>query len=98
MPSYVYEVVLDDGTGGERFEVEQRMSDPPLVTHPESGLPVRRIYLPPHIGAGRWSDRAMTKGPQDDKKLERLGFTKYVKGGDGHYEKVVGKGPDILKK
>ena len=34
----------------------------------------------------------------DDKKLDRLGFTKYVKAGDGYYEKRAGKGPDVLHK
>jgi hypothetical protein len=92
MPTYVYETVEDDGSGGERFEVEQRMTDPPLEVHPETGQKVRRIYLPPNIGAGRWSDRAMTRNMSDDKKLDRLGFTKYVKTEKG-YEKVVGKGP-----
>ncbi len=29
--------------------------------------------------------------------LGRMGFTKYVKGDKG-YEKVVGKGPDFIKK
>jgi len=98
MPTYVYEVIQEDGTAGERFEVDQRMSDPPLEVHPESGQPVRRLYLPPHIGAGKWSDRAITKNTSDDKKLERLGFTKYVKSSDGQYEKTVGSGPDLLKK
>ena len=27
---------------------------------------------------------------------DRLGFTKYEKAGDGHYEKRAGKGPDTL--
>ena len=38
----------------------------------------------------------MGKAAADDRKLERLGFTKYVKSGDGTYEKVVGKGPNML--
>jgi hypothetical protein len=92
MPVYLYEVVHEDGTPGDRFEVEQRMSDPPLEKHPETGEQVRRVYMPPHIAAGRWSDRAMTQNMANDKKLERLGFTKYVKSGKG-YEKVVGEGP-----
>ena len=41
MPTYVYCVVNQDGTDGEVFEVVQRMSDPPLTTHPETGRPVR---------------------------------------------------------
>ena len=39
MPLYVYEVVLPDGTGGEQFEVLQKMSDDALTKHPETGEP-----------------------------------------------------------
>lgn len=44
MPIYVYETL--PGTQGEtpeRFEVRQSMSDEPLVAHPETGQPVRRV-------------------------------------------------------
>jgi predicted nucleic acid-binding Zn ribbon protein len=94
MPTYVYEVIHDDGSGGERFEVVQPMSDPPLTTHPETNLPVRRVLLPPNIG-GKWSD-AGTKQNLSDKNLDRLGFTKYQKAGDGKYEKRAGSGPPTL--
>ena len=43
MPTYVYEIVKPDGTGGDRFEVLQRISEPPLAAHPETGEPVRRV-------------------------------------------------------
>ena len=44
MPTYIYETVPEDSaTPPRRFEVEQRMSDEPLKTDPESGLPVRRV-------------------------------------------------------
>jgi len=97
MPTYVYEVVQQDGTGGETFEVVQRISEKPLTKHPETGVPVRRVIQAPFIG-GSWSDGAMNKHVKDDKKLDRLGFTKYVKAGDGIYEKRAGKGPDIISK
>lgn len=97
MPTYVYEVVMRDGSAGERFEVVQTMSDPPLEKHPETGEPVRRVFLPPMVG-GRWGDEAMARSAGDDKKLERLGFTKYVKSGDGTYEKAVGKGPKTISR
>lgn len=97
MPTYVYEEILDDGSGGERFEIVQGMSEEPLATHPESGRPVRRVFLPPMVG-GRWGDEAMARSATDDKKLERLGFTKYVKSGDGTYEKAVGKGPKTISR
>ncbi|QDU94977.1 FmdB family zinc ribbon protein [Lignipirellula cremea] len=97
MPIYLYEVVLETGAGGERFEVSQKMGEPPLQTHPETGEPVRRLMTPPNI-AGQWTERAAIKNSTDDKKLERLGFTKYVKSGEGTYEKTVGKGPDTISK
>jgi hypothetical protein len=97
MPQYVYEVVTEDGQPGERFEVFQKMTDPPLTQHPETGQPVRRVILPPHI-AGRFAPMKGERAVADDKKLERLGFTKYVKSGDGTYEKTAGKGPRVIKK
>lgn len=98
MPKYVYEVILDSGEGGEMFEVLQSMSDEPLTAHPETGAPVRRVIQPPNISTGRWTERGANKSVNDDKKLERLGFTKYVKSGDGTYEKTAGEGPDTIRK
>ncbi|MFG0295211.1 MAG: FmdB family transcriptional regulator [Maioricimonas sp. JB045] len=97
MPIYVYEVIQPDGEGGEQFELFQQFSDAPLTEHPETGEPVRRVIQPPFIG-GSWSDSEMQKNVSDDKKLDRLGFTKYVKAGDGFYEKRAGKGPDVISK
>lgn len=97
MPIYVYEIVDEHGDGGETFEFLQRISDPPLTVHPETGVPVRRVIQPPFIG-GTWSESAMHKSTSDDKKLDRLGFTKYVKAGDGIYEKRAGKGPQVISK
>jgi predicted nucleic acid-binding Zn ribbon protein len=95
MPLYLYEIVTDDDSPGQQFEVFQSMAEEPLTKHPETGLAVRRVFCAPAVG-GRWSDSAMAKSASDDKKLERLGFTKYVKSGDGTYEKTVGKGPSQL--
>lgn len=97
MPTYVYEYINDDGSGGETFELIQRISETPLTQHPENGRPIRRIIQPPFIG-GSWSESGMAKSVKDDKKLERLGFTKYVKAGDGVYEKRAGKGPQTISK
>ncbi|MEM6756538.1 MAG: FmdB family transcriptional regulator [Planctomycetota bacterium] len=90
MPIYVYEVVLDDGEPGQVFEVVQKMSDAPLTKHPTTGQPVRRVIQPPHL-AGQWSE-----GQLSDKNLEAKGLTKYVKAGDGYYEKRAGQGPDVI--
>ena len=97
MPTYVYEIINEDGSSGESFEVIQPISDAPLTEHPETGQPVRRVIQPPFIG-GSWSESAMHKNVADDKKLDRLGFTKYVKSGDGVYEKRAGKGPDTISR
>ncbi|HMN97390.1 MAG TPA: hypothetical protein PKC43_13230 [Phycisphaerales bacterium] len=94
MPTYVYVTVNDDGSDGSPFEAVQRMSDPPLTRHPESGKPVRRVPVAPNIGGG-WSD-ASTKAKLSDSNLDRLGFSKYVNAGDGRFEKSAGAGPDRL--
>lgn len=94
MPTYLYAVVNADGSDGPMFEVVQRMSDPTLTTHPESGKPVRRVITAPNIGGG-WSD-AGTKTKLGDRNLERLGFTKYVNAGDGRFEKTAGSGPGAI--
>ncbi|MEM1097393.1 MAG: zinc ribbon domain-containing protein [Planctomycetota bacterium] len=91
MPIYVYEVVLPDGEPGQVFEVMQRMSEPALTQHPTTGQPVRRLIQPPNI-AGKWSESG-TKQMLSDRNLAEQGFTKYVKNGDGRYEKTAGKGP-----
>ncbi len=94
MPIYVYEVVLANGEAGQVFEVMQKMSDAPLTTHPTTGQPVRRVIQPPHI-AGQWSE-AGARQQLSDKNLEAQGMAKYVKAGDGYYEKRAGKGPNVI--
>ena len=94
MPIYVYEVITESGEDGERFEVFQKMSDPPLTAHPETGAPVRRVVTRPNVpGKGSIASK---KDLLNDKNLDRLGFTKYVKTETGKYEKSVGKGPDNI--
>jgi predicted nucleic acid-binding Zn ribbon protein len=94
MPTYVYQVITDDGSEGETFEVVQRMTDQPLTNHPETGQPVKRVVQPPNI-AGKWSESG-TKQMLSDKNLDRIGFTKYQKTGDGTYEKRAGAGPQSI--
>jgi hypothetical protein len=98
MPTYVYELLDAAGQAiGERFEVVQSMTEEPLTQHPETGQPVRRVFVPFRI-AGKLAPMHSDKALKDDRKLEQLGFTKYVKASDGKYEKVVGRGPDLLQK
>ena len=96
MPTYVYAVVRPDGSLGEHFEVVQKMSDPPLEKHPESGEPVRRVPQAPMVGGQHSS--AADKRKTSDATLDRLGFTKYQKVGDGKYEKTAGAGPKTITK
>ena len=60
MPTYVYEVVLPEGQGGEQFELIQPISEPPLTEHPQTGEPVRRVIQPVFVG-GQWSDSSMRR-------------------------------------
>ena len=96
MPIYVYEVVLPDGTGGEQFELLEPMAASPLTTHPETGQPVRRVFGSPNAPRA-WTD-SQGKAKVSDKNLAAKGFTKYVKTGDGTYEKTTGDGPKSLKR
>jgi hypothetical protein len=44
MATYIYETIpKDTKQKPRRFEVQQRMSDPPLKKDPKTGLPVRRV-------------------------------------------------------
>ena len=94
MPTYVYQVITEDGASGEQFEVYQSIKDPPLTAHPETGEPVERVIQPAFIG-GKYSDSQAKKNLGDDRKLANLGFTKYVKSDKGGYEKAAGHGPDL---
>ncbi|HAW95078.1 MAG TPA: FmdB family transcriptional regulator, partial [Phycisphaerales bacterium] len=41
---------------------------------------------------------AAEKTKLSNKNLDRMGFTKYEKAGDGFYEKKAGKGPDVISR
>lgn len=44
MATYTYETIPEDPADKpRRFEVQQKMTDPPLTHDPETGLPVKRI-------------------------------------------------------
>lgn len=92
MPLYVYAVINEDGSDGETFEVLQGMSEEPLTTHPDTGVPVRRLLSAPNTARALDSGR----GSLSDAQLDRLGFTKYKKAGKGTYEKTAGKGPNSI--
>ncbi|RMG38859.1 MAG: FmdB family transcriptional regulator [Planctomycetota bacterium] len=95
MPVYVYEVIKENGEPGERFEVRQRITDPPLTKHPETGEPVRRVIQPVFVGGKYFETPSKKRQLLSDKNLESHGFTKYVKTDSGRYRKLFGKGPDL---
>jgi predicted nucleic acid-binding Zn ribbon protein len=96
MPTYVYQEILEDGGDGDCFEIVQRMSEDALTTHPQTGRPVRRVITAPRFTT-KYSD-CHDKTRLSDSNLKSKGFTKYVKGDDGKYEKVLGSGPDLIKR
>jgi predicted nucleic acid-binding Zn ribbon protein len=96
MPLYVYALVNPDGSDGETYEIFQSMKDEPLKKHPETGKKVRKLLTSPNV-VTKWGESA-SRDRMSDKNLERLGFTKYVKSGDGSYDKTAGMGPKKFKK
>jgi len=90
MPTYVYAVIKPDGSDGEPFEVVQRITEKPLTTHPETGELVHRLIVLPHV------QMQTDKGRFSKKNLDRLGFTRYERKGNGYYEKTAGQGPDSI--
>ncbi|MCM8775290.1 MAG: zinc ribbon domain-containing protein [Candidatus Omnitrophica bacterium] len=67
MPIYVYEVVRSDGKPGRRFEVLQKITDPPLKRDPKTGYPVQRIIQPPNLPGFKY-DRAVKQLAKEDKR------------------------------
>lgn len=96
MPIYVYEVIEADGTGGERFELQQSMREPALTAHPQTGQTVRRVLLPPNL-ASKYTP-GQTKSRLDNRSVEKAGFTKYERDKlTGTYHRVAGKeGPATI--
>jgi hypothetical protein len=83
-------VVTEDGSEGEVFEILQSMSEPTLTAHPETGQPVKRLLSAPN------TMRKMPPGNLSNSRLEKLGFTKYERAGDGKMSKTFGQGPDLI--
>ena len=94
VPIYIYEYLDDNGEGtGESFEIVQKMTEDALTEH--EGRKVHRVPTAPNI-AGKWSDMK-EKSMLSNKNLERLGFTKYEKKGNGYMERTAGReGPKSI--
>ena len=73
-----------------RFEVFQRLADPKLTECPSCGKPCERLVSAATIG-GKYST--------SNARVKELGMTKYVKAGDGYYERAAGTGgPKVIKR
>jgi len=92
VPLYVYEHSSSQCEPCQRrFEVLQRVNDPPLEKCPQCGGPCHRVISP----------FAPIKSARDllsPKNLERHGFTQYQRAGDGRYEKTCGEGPRHIQR
>ena len=74
MPTYVYKNLKT----GETFELTQRISEPALTVHPESGEPVKRLVQPVGIafkGSGFYvtdsrKSESKSKGGTSESKAE----------------------------
>lgn len=91
MPIYEY---APDGGGCARcqgrFDVLQRIADPPLAQCPECGQPCHRVPSAASVAAGG-AHRLK------ESHVGAHGFTQYRKVGKGKYEKTVGRGPDTIE-
>lgn len=66
MPTYVYETIPNAGEAPQRFEFQQRMSDPPYTQHPETGAALRRVFTAPFIiGAKSEPQKAAATKPAE---------------------------------
>lgn len=93
MPTYLYQVILKDGSEGPHFEVQQAMSDPPLERHPVTGHVVRRVYTAPNLGVKHTPGKVQKLTSKEN--LETHGFTKYQRDPlTNQYHKVAGKDPN----
>ena len=81
MPTYVYETLPGEGQKPTRFEVTQRMSDPELTEHPQTGEPVRRVIMAPALALKHSSSRQ--RDVLSDENLSRHGFSRYERVGHG---------------
>jgi predicted nucleic acid-binding Zn ribbon protein len=89
MPTYVYEILDKKGQPtGRTFEQMQSIKADALTTHPETGEPVRRAIVAPNLGLALSANKAR----MSNKNLERLGFTKYERKGEGYMERTAGEG------
>lgn len=95
MPIYEYVAVGENSCPHcqRPFEIVQSMSDAPLERCPQCGARVQKVFSTTAIHGESRSGQILA-----NKNLAAKGFTKYQKAGDGYYEKVTGKGPDVISR
>jgi len=91
MPTYEYAPRSGRCTKCEgRFEVFQRLSEPKLERCPTCDKPCERLISAVSLG-GKFST--------SNSRVKELGMTKYVKAGDGVYERAAGTGgPKVIRR
>ena len=96
MPTYLYQVILENGEEGPTFELEQGVDEDTLTVHPITKHEVRRVITLPNISKRYTAGRE--RQLNDNKYIEKAGFTKYERDKiTGKYHKVAGKnGPDEI--
>lgn len=86
MPTYEYQA-RDKSRAcdycAQSFEVDQRMSDPPVERCPKCGSPVKRVISQFSVATG-----PSTKSLLSDSNIKRHGFTKLVNEGGGKFRKI----------
>ncbi len=97
MPIYEYEHdAQSEAACRARFEVLQRLQDPPLAQCPDCGLPCHRVVS--SFAMGKSTKHGVSgKADLSTKNLEKLGFTQYRRTKKGRYEKTCGQGPSVIR-
>ena len=72
MPIYTYQVVNDDGSAGEIFEVEQSANAFAVECHPVTGKKVVRLYDSPNISTQYTTGKE--KSFSDVSRIKKAGF------------------------
>jgi putative FmdB family regulatory protein len=85
MPIYVY--IAEDAEKScsrcrRQFDVQRHMDDPPLLTCPDCGARVRRVWTSVNVGKS-------SRNVLSDSHLKRHGFQKLVNEGEGKFRKTV---------
>lgn len=96
MPTYLYQIIHEDGREGDLFEWDHPMTER-LDTHPQTGEKVRRVYAAPHLGVRYTAGR--TRNLLSNENLNAKGFTKYERDKvSGKYHKTAGEGPSVISR